>query len=88
MDASKFVDFEAEAEDTSVRELVKEGREFRLVKSNQYGFWTIHPKKGPVPKELEGSYTTIGAAELGLQNYLNKAKATNDEHTPRDDNRS
>lgn len=44
-------------------------REYFLRAKDPYALWTIHAKQGTVPVELQGSFTSVKAAEDALANY-------------------
>ena len=69
------IEFETEdqqdTETTKIRDKTYKGRIFTLKCSDPYGFWTVHPKDGPVPEMLSGTYTTFWDAERAVEAYMN-----------------
>ena len=52
----------------------KEGKmqSFTISQDGQFALWKVIPSKGKVPQELEGRYTTVGAAEKAIAAYIAK----------------
>lgn len=61
-----------EQEDSKTRTHSVKGREFIIKCSDPYGFWSIKPNKGQVPKELSGSYTMLEYATQAINLYVGK----------------
>lgn len=52
---------------TSIREIIIEGERFEARCSDPYGLWKVKPLKGgALPKELEGTFTSLTEAEKAV----------------------
>lgn len=47
------------------------GNKIRADRKDPYGFWYISFEHGPTPKELQGTYTTIGLVLRAVETYVN-----------------
>ena len=45
---------------------------FTISQDGQFALWKVIPSKGKVPGELDGRYTTVGAAEKAIAAYIAK----------------
>lgn len=55
----------------NVREVeLKTGNKIILKREDPFGFWYFHYERGPVPKQLQGAYTTVSLAERTLTHFI------------------
>lgn len=47
------------------------GRKFKIVSKDPYGYWYVSLEKGSTPKELDQSFTTLSAAMKKCEIYAN-----------------
>lgn len=45
-------------------------RSFNVIQKNPWALWHIVPAKGPVPKELSGTFTNVRLAQQAIELYL------------------
>lgn len=43
----------------------------KLVRTDPFGFWSVHWHKGPTPEVLSGSYTTQSDASAAVIRFMN-----------------
>lgn len=55
-----------------IRVITAGNREFTVKAHDRYSLWHIKPKKGPVPKELSGQYTSVEQAQRAIEIYVNR----------------
>lgn len=58
----------------AVRVVEEDGRKFRVIADGQYALWTIQWDSGPVPKVLDGQFTSPDEANNALKAYLSAKK--------------
>ena len=63
-------DFEEHEDLMAVRVVEVEDRSFKVHQKNPYALWYIQTDRGPVPKALEGSFTSPHEAEKALKRYM------------------
>ena len=49
---------------------LKNGNTINFVRSDPYGFWTVHYEKGQMPDHLTGQFTSYDRAETAVKAYL------------------
>jgi len=50
------------------------GNKIKLIRTDPFGLWHFEYERGPVPKELKGSFTKISLAERMLLKFLDGSK--------------
>lgn len=57
------------------RRVVTAGKSaFNIDLDRRSGLWSIKTSEGPLPRDLDGRYTTPAAASLAIKNYLDNHK--------------
>ncbi len=59
-----------EGQDIGAQWVKYDSREYKFVARDPYGHWFIIPKKGTLPEELRGAYTTAQEAERHLMQRI------------------
>lgn len=67
----EFHEFD-EDEVMGVREVTVNDSRFVVKQKNPFALWEIGTMSGPLPKDLEGLYTSISIAEAAIERYINK----------------
>lgn len=62
---------ETDEEEIGSRWMMIKGREYKLEARNPYGHFHIIPRKGTLPEELRGSYTSSQEAERHITQVYN-----------------
>lgn len=67
-----FGEFKTVEDEIGRREIEVAGSVFTAIATDPFGFFHVKSKKGPVPKELSGQYTSAIEAERAITIYMNK----------------
>jgi hypothetical protein len=62
---------------------IDNGNSITATSSDPYGHWKLHLKKGQLPEEYRGTYTTYEYAEKAIKKYLeDRGRAISDLPVP------
>lgn len=50
-----------------------DGLKIEAVKTNPYGFWHVEYRKGSVPEDLKGAFTSFTALEKAVKSYVHNS---------------
>lgn len=72
VEEDNYQDFEPESDEMGRRQIVAEDESFTIIQSDRYALWSIKRDGigGPLPKQLEGQYTSVHAAEQAIKVYV------------------